>query len=56
MARQADGGRPGRFPANPTLLAAFLTSKASPNIQNPDVGVDVAEVNISDFVLFSGVQ
>ena len=34
----------GRSPANPTLLAAFLTSKASPSIQNPDFGVDIAKI------------
>ena len=34
----------GRSPANPTLLAAFLTSKASPSIQNPDFEVDIAKI------------
>ena len=34
----------GRSPANPTLLAAFLTSKASLSIQNPDFGVDIAKI------------
>ena len=33
----------GRSPANPTLLAAFLTSKASLSIQNPHFGVDIAK-------------
>ena len=33
-----------RSPANPTLLAAFLTSKASPSIQNRDFGVDIAKI------------
>ena len=55
------GGRPvpcrplaglssGRSPANPTLLAAFLTSKASTSIQNPDFGPDFGLV-ISDWLL-----
>ena len=34
----------GRSPANPTLLAALLTSEASPSIQNPDFGVDTAKI------------
>ena len=34
----------GRSPANPTLLAAFLNSKASPSIQNRDFGVDIAKI------------
>ena len=34
----------GRSPANPTLMAAFLTSKASPSIQNPDLGADIAKI------------
>ena len=34
----------GRSPANPTLLAALLTSKPSPTIQYPDFGVDIAEI------------
>ena len=44
-ARQADGGRPGHSPANSTLLAAFLTSKASPSVQNPGFGVDVTKIH-----------
>ena len=50
MARQADGGRPGRSPASPTLLAAFLISKASPRVQHPDFGLDIAKIKISDSV------
>ena len=38
------GPSSGRCPANPTLLAAFLTSEASPSIQSPDFGVDVAKI------------
>ena len=48
MARHADGGRPACSPANPTLLAAFLTSKASPSVQNYDLGMDIAKIEISD--------
>ena len=36
--------RTERSPANPTLLAAFLTSKASPSIQNHYFGVDIAKI------------
>ena len=34
----------GRSPANPMLLAASLTSKASLSIQSPDLGVDIAKI------------
>ena len=34
----------GRSPANPTLLDAFLTSKASPSIQNFVFEVDIAKI------------
>ena len=34
----------GHSLANPMLLAAFLTSKASLSIQNPDLGVDIAKI------------
>ena len=34
----------GHSPANPTLLAAFLTSEASPSIQTPDFGMDIAKI------------
>ena len=34
----------GPSPTNATLLAAFLTSKASPSIQNLDFGVDIAKI------------
>ena len=34
----------GRSPANPMLLAAFLTSKASPSIQNHDFGVGIGKI------------
>ena len=34
----------GRSPANPTLLAAFLTSKASPSVPTPDFGMDISRI------------
>ena len=37
------GPSSGRSPANPTLPAAFLTSKASPSMHNADFGVDIAK-------------
>ena len=42
--RSSAGPLFGRSSANPTLLVAFLTSKASPSIQNPDFGVDIAKI------------
>ena len=42
--RPLAGPSSGRSPADPVLLAAFLTSKASPSIQNPDFGVDIAKI------------
>ena len=38
------GPSSGRSPGNPTLLAAFLTSKASPSIQNLDFGLKIAKI------------
>ena len=40
----ADARRRTGSPANPTLVAAFLTSTAYPSIQNPDFGVDIAKI------------
>ena len=41
------GPSSGRSPANPTLLAAFLTSRASLTTQNPDFGVAIAKTKKS---------